>query len=382
LFLGLLIMAVGLAAGEEAPAPSTVVPAGDPPAQTFVEGSWIELYEDYPAWFGEGTNVDVLEGDLGMVAGIDYGVNPTSELAGGFQADTGLVILATNSFGVPVTADNVNDPAAQAHLENFVQGGGVLVAHLGDNLASNGYDVPGLDPDLTNGPFPTAFTVDASATNPMVHGPDGRSGTADDLTKSDLDQHANAHGVLHDLPPAATVIISDAVTGKPVLAKYPRGSGTVIVTSMTLEYTPTPRQILINELAYAVSIAPERVLDPMILIAQLAMTVFDLNLHHGISNALDSKLDAALNALEDAVEYNDVAAVNALEAFINRVTAQSGNMISTTGDRRTLPLHRAGHRQGAARDPRGRRRAPQHRAQDREHRGGSSGPTRIHLERK
>lgn len=52
-----------------------------------------------------------------------------------------------------------------------------------------------------------------------------------------------------------------------------------------------------------------------------------LNLQHGISNSLDTKLDAALQALEDINENNDTAAINTLEAFINAVEAQSGNKI-------------------------------------------------------
>ncbi|MBW8038890.1 MAG: hypothetical protein FVQ85_02695 [Planctomycetes bacterium] len=70
--------------------------------------------------------------------------------------------------------------------------------------------------------------------------------------------------------------------------------------------------------------APE---DPAVLILQLIITVADLNLHHGIDNSLDSKLDAALNALDDLKANNDVAAINTLQAFINSVEAQSGNKI-------------------------------------------------------
>jgi parallel beta-helix repeat protein len=56
--------------------------------------------------------------------------------------------------------------------------------------------------------------------------------------------------------------------------------------------------------------------------------VASLNLQYGIENSLDAKLDAALNALDDVNQNNDVAATNALYAFINAVEAQSGNKIS------------------------------------------------------
>jgi hypothetical protein len=67
--------------------------------------------------------------------------------------------------------------------------------------------------------------------------------------------------------------------------------------------------------------------DPAVLLEDLAVDVYDLNLQNGIENSLDAKLDAALNALDDVNENNDVAAINSLEAFINAVQAQSGNKI-------------------------------------------------------
>ncbi len=42
---------------------------------------------------------------------------------------------------------------------------------------------------------------------------------------------------------------------------------------------------------------------------------------------MDTKLDAVQNALDDVNENNDVAAINALEAFINAVEAQSGKKL-------------------------------------------------------
>jgi hypothetical protein len=69
-------------------------------------------------------------------------------------------------------------------------------------------------------------------------------------------------------------------------------------------------------------------LNPVQLIADLIQDVVILNLQRGIANALDSKLDAVQRALEDVNENNDVAAINALGAFINEVEAQSGDKIS------------------------------------------------------
>jgi hypothetical protein len=70
--------------------------------------------------------------------------------------------------------------------------------------------------------------------------------------------------------------------------------------------------------------------DPPGAIEALIAAVISLNLHHGISNSLDAKLGAALNALDDVNTNNDGAAVNTLEAFISAVEAQRGKEISET----------------------------------------------------
>jgi len=59
-------------------------------------------------------------------------------------------------------------------------------------------------------------------------------------------------------------------------------------------------------------------------IKKLIAGVAALNLKQGITNSLDAKLDAALQALQDMQENNNVAAINALQAFINGVEAQRG----------------------------------------------------------
>jgi hypothetical protein len=69
---------------------------------------------------------------------------------------------------------------------------------------------------------------------------------------------------------------------------------------------------------------------PQAMLQQLAEFVMSLNVKQGISNSLDAKLEAALNALDDINENNDVAVVNSLNAFINAVEAQSGKEITET----------------------------------------------------
>lgn len=68
--------------------------------------------------------------------------------------------------------------------------------------------------------------------------------------------------------------------------------------------------------------------EPDEMIQELVGTVIELNLHKGISNSLDAKLQSALGALDDVNTNNDVAAINTLNAFINAVEAQRGNKIT------------------------------------------------------
>lgn len=65
-----------------------------------------------------------------------------------------------------------------------------------------------------------------------------------------------------------------------------------------------------------VSPSPEQLLE------DLAEIILTINLQAGIANSLDSKLNTALNALDDTNENNDVAALNSMYAFCNSVEAQ------------------------------------------------------------
>jgi len=66
------------------------------------------------------------------------------------------------------------------------------------------------------------------------------------------------------------------------------------------------------------------------LLNNLVGTVVGLNIQHGITNSLNAKLNAAIRALDDVNENNNVAAIETLEAFITAVEAQRGNHITET----------------------------------------------------
>ena len=64
------------------------------------------------------------------------------------------------------------------------------------------------------------------------------------------------------------------------------------------------------------------------MLTALVDEVMELNVKSGISNALDAKLDSALEALDDVNAKNDVSACNRIQAFINAVEAQRGTQLT------------------------------------------------------
>ena len=67
-------------------------------------------------------------------------------------------------------------------------------------------------------------------------------------------------------------------------------------------------------------------------------TVEEFNLQSGIDSSLDAKLEAAVRALDDLNENNDVAAINALEAFVRAVEAQRGRALTDEQAERLIEM--------------------------------------------
>ena len=70
-----------------------------------------------------------------------------------------------------------------------------------------------------------------------------------------------------------------------------------------------------------------RLVSPGEQLEDLTSLVVEINLQSGVSNALDSKLNSVIAALDDANENNDGAALNSMYAFCNSVSAQRGKKI-------------------------------------------------------
>jgi len=72
---------------------------------------------------------------------------------------------------------------------------------------------------------------------------------------------------------------------------------------------------------------------PADFVIDIISDVIALNLQHGIENSFVAKLEAAVFVLNDLIPNNDVAAINALEAFINAVLSQQGvNILEADAD--------------------------------------------------
>ena len=70
--------------------------------------------------------------------------------------------------------------------------------------------------------------------------------------------------------------------------------------------------------------------EPLQMMIDLVEKVMELNINSGISNALNAKLESALEALDSANEGDDVPACKRLQAFINSVEAQRATHINDT----------------------------------------------------
>lgn len=142
--------------------------------------------------------------------------------------------------------------------------------------------------------------------------------------------YASAPDVTLDAFDAAGNLVATATGAGNVQPTYPHFSlweilgvavSADIITRVTV--TGASGQTAIDDVSNCRSVA-----TPTELISALIQDVISLDLRAGISTSLDAKLDAIMWALDDVNANNDVAAVNGLNAFINHVEAQRGNLIS------------------------------------------------------
>ncbi|MFQ5969648.1 MAG: hypothetical protein ACE5J2_04025 [Nitrososphaerales archaeon] len=254
---------------------TTIPPEGlEPRIPIYSGGTSVAIYQNYIPWFfNEEKNEKALEA-LGLLRGPDYAVRPMSALQTGIPSETQVIIIPSASRGdlLSMISDQI-DPAAQANLDSFVRGGGVLVAHLGDN-PSGAYRVPGLLGTADDATNCSGITI-VDAAHPLVIGPDRLPGTSDDLDNDKIDAQkqpvpsaagnpfppggtfcSDNHGSLAGILPADAVVVLREEGGleRPVWAEYSLGSGHVIVTTLTLEFIRHQFQTLVNEMDVALGL--------------------------------------------------------------------------------------------------------------------------------
>jgi hypothetical protein len=227
----------------------TADPASDDAAVTVdirrrPEGD-IVFYRNYDPWLANqagGDTATLNAAPFNFVAGTDYFIQPTSDLASGIPSTTSLIIFPSASqadVGGQITDQN----AAAADLEAWVTAGGWLVVHGADNAPGAAYIVPGLTgifDDILSCTGQTLLVSD----NAFIRGPDATLGTADDLTDANIDTQPNTnscfdnHGSLAGILPgnAEIYIQEEGGTNRPIYATYELGAGRVIVTTITLEW--------------------------------------------------------------------------------------------------------------------------------------------------
>lgn len=265
-------------------------------------------------------------------------------------------------------ANIANDYGAGMHNSNSSPHvtGCSFIANLADWYGGGMYNAYSSNPNVTNCTFSTNTGIlrgggmyNAYSSNPRVTNctfslnTAGLGGGMYNLTSNPIVTNC----ILWDNSPdeifgIATVSYSDVLGGNAVegninqdpmfvdadsgdlhlLADSPcidTGSNDAVPSGITTDLDGNPRitGTYVDMGAYEFT---EELTDPFEQVLLLITDVVNLNTQQGIVNSLDAKLSAVLQALDDMNENNDVAAINALGAFINAVEAQSGNKISVT----------------------------------------------------
>ncbi|MCG8424686.1 MAG: hypothetical protein MJE77_42895 [Proteobacteria bacterium] len=208
-------------------------PAWKHPAEECSNRNELTLQGRYPQAFPDPENI------FDKIVGQDYDVCSVSSLLMGVPASVDVAILESNHLGVADADEAQRSPAAQAHIAEFLDRGGVFVAHLAGNVPEGfGYTVPGLDDARIEDGDSNTMHV-APVHHPFVVGPDGEMGTGDDANDSSIAWLAgeSAHqGSLDGILPHDAQILITGAADKPVYAEYKVGSGRVIAGTLTFEF--------------------------------------------------------------------------------------------------------------------------------------------------
>lgn len=235
---------------------------------------------------------------------------------------SGVDVFITSIFSsyTPDEANAVRDYVEAGGGLIFYGDVGVNVGEEGNSMAS-AFGITFSTDDFGMGPS----VLIERPLHPTIDGPFGTSSFLLDDTGSIVGQTDALTIATIDSGPTdgrAFMVVQDAGTG------FPGGRAIwfsdVNILANNLGLFLDNKILFLNTFAYAATAAT---LSPSARIQALVADVMALNVRRGISNSLDVKLARAFAALDDVNSNNDVAAVNALGAFINEVIAQSGNLI-------------------------------------------------------
>jgi hypothetical protein len=199
-------------------------------------------FKNAPAW-GDFDSLTLINDPFNFTPGVDYFVQNLRALRDSIPRNAGVVILPSVALGDPVSSDSAvaiqNSAAAQSNLNSWVANGGWLVVHAADNVTAGGYIIPGMLAvvDDTSECFGQTLT---QADHPLIRGPDGQLGTADDLDNTKIDFQgycSDNHGALNGKLPGGALVLMEEGGGsaRPTYATYTYGSGRVIITTLTIE---------------------------------------------------------------------------------------------------------------------------------------------------
>jgi hypothetical protein len=224
----------------------TAVGKGQPGGVDLTITPQILMYKDTPGWGPApgGEEVALRGPPFFFESGVDYQVRPMSALAAGIPAGVKVVIfpsIAQGGTAAEAQATTQNQAASQTAIDNFATAGGWIIGHMGNNTTA-GYTFPGLTGGADNTSACTGLTITAASTHAFVRGPDEIAASGDDLTNTNIDTQVfgwcnENHGSLAGILPAgAQVLLTEQGGGiRPVYASYARGSGAIVVTTITLE---------------------------------------------------------------------------------------------------------------------------------------------------
>jgi YVTN family beta-propeller protein len=108
------------------------------------------------------------------------------------------------------------------------------------------------------------------------------------------------------------------------------GNTVAVIDTTTLRLIGNPITVGTNPAAFGQFIQPPPPPTPAMLVNNLSSMISSFNLVNGAENSLDTKLQAAVAALNATKQNSVVTACNNMNAFFNQVAAQSGKELTTT----------------------------------------------------